>query len=216
MMDTAGTLERRRAQSIAEEYRKGGYEVTEQPAQQQLPPFLADYHPDLLVRKAAETVVVEVKSRKSLAREPQVAELAGLLRSKPGWSFELVLVDTGEEIEAPHDARPFTREDVAWGNSVAERLLEAEFAEAALMQAWASAEAAVRLLIEEEGESPERRTPCNTLKWAAMNGVISREDYRFLTGLLRLRNAYAHGFTLPNTNSKAARDLVETTRRLLQ
>ena len=75
-------------QKTAEEYRSNGYEV-------QLEAFL-DFFPnfraDLLVRKGDEVKVIEVKSRPSLAADPRVSELAKLIESKPGWSFELVLV----------------------------------------------------------------------------------------------------------------------------
>ena len=50
-MATIGSLERQRTRAIAGEYRSKGYEVIEEPTQEQLPDFLSGYHPDLLVRK---------------------------------------------------------------------------------------------------------------------------------------------------------------------
>ena len=91
-MEATISLERQRARVIAEEYRRRGYEVVEEPSQEQLPDFLSGYHPDLLIRKGDEAIVVEVKSRTSLAKETQVRELARLLRTKPGWNFELIVV----------------------------------------------------------------------------------------------------------------------------
>ena len=213
-METTLDLVRQRVQTLAEEYRDEGYEVIVEPSQAQLPPFLAGYHPDLLLHKASESVVVDVRVRKSLAKDSQVRELSGLLRVQPGWRFELVLVDVGEQISAPEDAQPFTSEDIMHGAAEAERLLASGFAEAASLRAWAAAEAAVRLLAEEDGVSIGRPTPSVLLKQAVINGLISRDDYKSLLHALDRRNAQVHGFTLPDFDRAEVEALVETARRL--
>ena len=117
--------------------------MTLQPPPQQLPDFLAGYTPDLIALGENESIVIEVKSRKSLASDPRARELARLLQDRPGWRFELVVV-SGEE-ESPYvGAQSFDREDILRGITDAERLNEAGSMEAALLLAWASAEAAVR------------------------------------------------------------------------
>ena len=213
-MDTTLALIRQRVQALAEEYRFQGYEVIVDPSQTQLPPFLVGYHPDLLLRRAGESVVVEVKSRTSLERESQVRELAGLLRGQPGWSFELVLVDVGEQINAPEGATPFTTENIMQGVAEAERLLASGLTEAALLRAWAAAEGAVRLLAEQESLSIGRPSLSVLLKQAVMNGLISREDYHILYQALDRRNAYVHGFTLPDTGIAEVEAVVDAARRL--
>lgn len=132
-MEATILVERQRARRIAEEYRRRGYEVIEEPSQEQLPDFLSGYHPDLLIRKGDEAIIVEVKSRASLAKESQVSELARLLRTKPDWNFELVVVGEEDQWRAPAGARPFAREDILRGLEAAEKLLEAGFSEAALL-----------------------------------------------------------------------------------
>lgn len=214
-METTIALEKQRARAFAEEYRSQGYEVIEEPSKEQLPPFLTGYHPDLLLRKASEGVVVEVKSRTSLAKESQIRELARLLRTQPKWSFELVVVDEGEQLEALEDVHPFTREDILRGIAEAEQLLSFEFAEAALLRAWSSAEATVRLLVEEEGLLTAHPTPRDMFKQAVMNGVVSRGDYRFLLQILRHRNALVHGFTPPDFEATLVGALIDMTKRLL-
>ena len=73
-------------QKTAEEYRSQGYEVEQGAPLEFLPGFRAD----LLVQKDDEIKVIAVKARQSLAADPKIAELARLLESKPGWSFELL------------------------------------------------------------------------------------------------------------------------------
>ena len=217
-METTLALEKQHAHKVAEEYRRRGYDVIEEPSQDQLPTFLSGYHPDMLLRKAdeKEAVVVEVKSRKSLAKEPQISKLAGLLRSKPGWRFELVLVDIGEQLEALEDALPFTREDIARGVAEADGLLASGFAEAALLRAWSVAEPTVRLLAERDGLTTGRSKPLHLIKQAVVYGVVSRTDYNLLFRALKHRNALAHGFVQPDFDPALAGKLIDTTKRLWQ
>jgi hypothetical protein len=134
-MATIGSLEKQRTRAIAGEYRSKGYEVIEEPTQEQLPDFLSGYHPDLLARKGDEARVVVVKSRASLAQEPQIRDLARLLHTKPNWNFELVLLREKEQMNLPAGAYPFDREAILSGIQASERLLELEFPEAALLLA---------------------------------------------------------------------------------
>ncbi len=215
-MEATISLERQRAREIAEEYRRRGYKVIEEPSQEQLPDFLSGYHPDLLIRKGDEAIVVEVKSRASLAKETQVRELARLLRTQPAWNFELVVVGEEDQLRTPEGARPFDREDILQGLEAAEKLLEARFSDAALLLAWSAAEATVRLLAAEEDIVLERLTPLYILKQAAMHGVISREEYHSLTKAMEYRNALVHGFKPIDFEPALVKDLISTAKRLLQ
>lgn len=215
-MEATISLERQRARVLAEEYRHRGYEVIEEPSQEQLPEFLSGYHPDLLIRKGDKAIVVEVKSRTSLAKEPQVRELARLLRTKPHWNFELVVVGEEEQLRAPEGAHPFAREDIFRSIEAAERLLELGFAEASLLLAWSAVEATVRLLTEEENIVLDRLTPLYILKQAVMNGVISRDEYGSLTKIMGYRNALVHGFKPNNFDPTLVRELISTAKRLVQ
>jgi len=215
-MEATLTLERRRARDIAEEYRGKGYEVIEEPSPEQLPDFLSGYRPDLLIRRGNEAVVVEVKSRASLAKDPQIRDLARLLHAKPGWNFELVVVGEGEKPGTPEDACSFGRQDILRSIEAAEKVLGSGFSEAALLLAWSTSEATVRLLTEEEGILLDSLAPPYILKQAVTNGVISREDYTLLMNAMKYRNALAHGFKLNDFNSALVRDLIGTTKRLLE
>jgi uncharacterized protein YutE (UPF0331/DUF86 family) len=215
-MTTIGSLERQRARAIAGEYRSKGYEVIEEPTQEQLPDFLSGYNPDLLVRKGDEARVVVVKSRASLAQEPQIRDLARLLHTKPNWNFELVLLGEKEQMSLPEGAYAFDREDILSGIQESERLLELEFSEAALLLAWSSAEATIRLLTAAEGIVLDRLTPVYILKQAVMYGVISRDEYNFLTKAMQYRNALVHGFKTVDLDPALVKELISTTQHLLQ
>jgi uncharacterized protein YutE (UPF0331/DUF86 family) len=215
-MEAITSPERQRARALAEEYRSRGYEVIEEPSPAQLPDFLSGYRPDLLVRKGDEAIVVEVKSRSSLAKDAQIRELAQLLQTKPHWNFELVVVGESERMSAPAGARPFERDDILRRIEAAEKLLESGFSEAALLLAWSTSEATLRLLIEEEGIVLDHLNPPYILKQAVMHGVIARDEYNFLTNVIKYRNALVHGFKTLDFDPALVSELISRTKRLLQ
>ena len=110
-METATSRERQRAHAIAEEYRSRDYEVINQPLPEQLPEYIAGYGPDMLVQKGDQAIIVEVKSRSSLTKDPRIRELARLVQAKPHWNFELVFVGEEEQLGAPEGAHPFERDE---------------------------------------------------------------------------------------------------------
>lgn len=215
-MEEIISLEKQRARAVAEDYRSRSFEVIEEPSPDQLPDFLSAYRPDLLIRKGDVAIVVEVKTRASLAADPQVRDLAQLLQKHPGWSFELVVVGQQEKLDTPETARPFDRVDIQKSMQAAGELLDSGFAEAGFVLAWSGLEATVRLLTEEEGISLDRYTPLYILKQAVTNGVISRDDYNVLMNAMKYRNAVVHGFKVTSFDSDIARDLIVTSERLLQ
>jgi hypothetical protein len=214
-MEATTSRERQRARAIAEEYRSRGDEVTEQPSPEQLPEFLAGYQPDVLVQRGDEAIIVEVKSRSSLLKDPRIRELARLVQEEPHWNFELVLVGEEEQLSIPEGARPFERDDILRGLEAAERLLATEFLAAALLQAWSTLEATLRLLSTEEGLVLERLSPLSVLTQATSNGVISRDDYSFLAKVMKYRKALAHGFKPIEFDPTLVGELIRITKHLL-
>jgi uncharacterized protein YutE (UPF0331/DUF86 family) len=205
--------EKKRADAIAQEYMDKGYRVSREVVLDFFPGFRAD----ILVEKGDERKVVEVKSRTSLARDSAIGELARVLHSKPGWTFELSLVSEQERLDAPEGRRPFDSEDVQHRIIEADRLLEAGFNEAAYLIAWSALEAMIRILIEGEGISISRVTSQTyILDLAVSECVISKEDYEFLVDAMKYRNALVHGFEVARFDRELVMDLMENTKRLLQ
>ncbi len=224
------SAEKRRARAIASDYRIRGYSVLEEPSPEQLPDFLSGYSPTMVAYKdgesaesMGETVVVVVKARLRPGKERRVGELAELIRNTPGWKFELALAESEAELDTPDAAIPFGREEIHQCNKTARQLLKSGFQDSALLQAWKGVEAAVRLLLKEErleaGEAVaiERGTINRLLGSSVYYGVISQEDYSILADAMRYRNAYVHGFTLPEFDpAQAVNTIISTTERLLE
>ena len=70
-------------------------------------------------------------------------------------------------------------------------------------------------MIAAQGVSNESiTTPGYVLNQAVSHGVISRDEYRNLTGILRYRNAIVHGFALDDFGDELITDLIEIVRRM--
>ena len=196
----------------AEEYRSMGYEVLLEASLDFFPNFRAD----LLVRKGDEVKVIEVKSRPSLAANPKIVELARIIDSKPGWSFELLLVGEPEKVDSPEGARSLGSENILQRIEEAEKSLEAGLPEAAFLLAWSAFEAATRELVAGQGVSNTGITsPTYILDQAIFQGVISRDEYNALTRMRKYRNAIVHGFSVDDFNPDVVTEMIETVRRIL-
>lgn len=92
MREISRNREARRLRQVAAEYRRKGYRVKVQPASAELPAELKNVRPDLIATRGKERVIVEVKTRKTLARSRQLSALAEAAE-RLGWRFELVLTN---------------------------------------------------------------------------------------------------------------------------
>lgn len=215
-MEAMASLEKQRALAIAEEYRSRGFEVAVEPGPELLPGFLQDYRPDLLVRKDEEMIIVEVKSRSSLAKEPRIREVARLLSERPHWRFELVLLGEEQRRGLPEGSRTLEKEEILRTIEGAETLLATDQPEASLLMSWAATEAALRLLSEARGVATEPFNPLYTLKEALSNGIITRSDYNRLVRIIQYRNSLSHGFQPTDFVPGVVEELIQTTKRLLK
>ncbi|MCW3054239.1 MAG: hypothetical protein JWN14_3409, partial [Chthonomonadales bacterium] len=75
----AGNLEHRRIRSVAQEYRDRGYDVVVQPGEADLPAFLSGFQVDLYAQNSEDHVIVEVKTRTSLAKSKDMSRLAEVI-----------------------------------------------------------------------------------------------------------------------------------------
>lgn len=116
---------------------------------------------------------------------------------------------------------PFDAAEIRQRLEEAHALQAAGHTEAALMLAWAAAEAALRLLAERES-IPLRRPDTGTLlRELASEGVVDRDRFRQLSDYWRQRSAVAHGFRTqavgrPEEMRDALRRFTELTSELLE
>ena len=212
MIEDIEILEKTFIAKTAAKYRSRGYEVEEDCPLEFLPGFRAD----LVARKDGDVRVIEVKTRTSLALTPKLNELAEILYSKPGWSYDLLLVGEPEKLESPDGAQPSAEEEIRRRLAEAEAVLAKGSGEAAYLLVWSACGAVIRNLIGTEGIAITRvTTAAYVLDMAVMHGIISREDYDYLTDMMKYRNAIAHGFDFDGFSDDKVTELIGVVVRLL-
>lgn len=187
-------LERRKLLEVARAYRKQGYEVLIEPRKEQLPAVLTPFQPDMIARNNEETVVIEIKSRRSLSKSPEMEALAAVIQQQAGWRFELIVTnpkDQGDLIEKQDDL--LANQDILARLEEARILLHQEHGEAAVLLAWSAAEAMLRRLLIQEGVSAEN-TAASMLKNLFAHGLIDQDQYDTLRQGLETRNTILHGY----------------------
>ena len=200
------------ARKTADEYRNKGYKVSlDMPLD-----FLPGFRADVVVSKDGETKVIEVKSRSSLGANPKIVELARIIDTKPGWSFDLVLVAEPEIVDSPQGAHPFKDEAILQRIEEAENTLAAGFSQAAFLLAWSACEASLRDLVAEEDISDSQITrPDYVLKQAVFQGLLSHDDYDSLTTMRKYRNAIVHGFSVDDFGNELTTGLINVAKRIM-
>ena len=210
-MEDIAILKRKFSDKRAAEYRSRGYGVIQDAPLEFLPGFRAD----LLVSKDGENKVIAVQTRTSLAVTPEIDQVAEILGSKPGWSFDLLLVGEPERLDAPENVQPFDGEDILRRIDEADGAFAAGFAEAAFLLAWSACEAAVRAMVAAEGVDIQRVTHAGyVLGQAVFHGALSSDDDKYLSDMLRYRNAIVHGFEVTDFDAMRAKDLIIAARKL--
>ncbi len=217
MTTPIANVEREELLKIAEQYRNQGYEVSIHPSVENLPDFLKNYRPDLVVRRKNEAAVIEVKSRSSLdsSSRQYLRHLAQIIEENPGWQFKLVMRNPEEFTYLSQAESSLQAPDIQSQLQVVKKLA-IDHPESALLYSWSLVEATLRLVAEHEGLTLERVDPPYLVKHLATEGVISRSQYQLLMNVFSLRNAIAHGFKTTQLKQESLHDLINTTEQLLE
>lgn len=216
MTTSTGNIERERLLKLAEEYRDKGYDILLHPNSEDLPDFLRNYRPDMIVRREDEVVVIEVKSRLSLnsSSTQYLQSLAQVIEQHPGWRFELVMTNPEEVVYSEKAEGSLQEHEIRSRLIEVSQLLE-KYPESAILYSWSLVEATLRLVAEKEGLSLRRFDPLYLVKLLAIEGVISQSEYQLLINSLSIRNAVAHGFKTTQVTQDSVHKLLEITEQLL-
>jgi len=218
-MTTTQTVNLAREQllKVAEEYRNQGYEVAFHPNPEDIPVFLKNYRPDMIVRRGDESVVVQINSASSLnsSSTQYLSSLAEAIEKQHGWRLEFVMINPEDApIALPQSEGSLQIQDIEARLSVAKQITTQNL-ESAILYSWALVEATLRLLAEKEELSLKNFNPQYLVKYLTYEGVISRSDYQLLMNALSLRNTIAHGFKTSQLTDNSVHELIAVTEKLL-
>lgn len=179
--------------------------------------FMPDFVADLVACKDDETIVIEVSTQAGLALNSKISELVETLRTKPGWSFELLLVGEPEKLDPPPTAQLLDDHEILRRLDQAVSALESGLTEAAFVTAWSALEAATRALIADElGTNSATSMSSYVLDEAVFLGIISRSEYEDLRNMMKYRNAIVHGFSSSDFGGHMVTELIERVKSILE
>lgn len=201
--------ERSKADELASDLRAQGFRVFVEPKGEELPPFLKSFSPDIVAEKDGGGIVIEVLRRGTQDKiGPKLARLSEVVRSKPGWQFQLVIVDPPPEKQIPEEStRVIGRRLVA-----AQSLAMAGDQSIALVAAWAAIEAAMRFALSRRNQTV---LPSALISECVHLGLLSDSDASFLRSANQLRNRAAHGFAMDKVGPEAIDRLIAIGQKLL-
>jgi HEPN domain-containing protein len=177
---------------VANDYRRRGYTVMVEPRGHDLPEFLRDATPDLIAQNSSEHIVIEVKRSPHDVDREQLNLLSQRIASQPAWRF-VVMADGPDSHPESAEATLLDEQSIKNRFKEANVLLELGHPEAALLLAWGSVEALLRLLATREGAPSPRTDPAALLRTAASEGLVNKEEFASLNQAFRLRSVLVHG-----------------------
>lgn len=203
---------RKKIGEIAKEYTDNGYEVFTEPRLTAVPNFLKNYEPDIIAISEKDKVVVEVKSKSTISNSKKLEAMADVVSKQNGWRFELVLTNPIERTS--EDKQELSNNEIIKLLNEASLLLQSNFHNAAFLITWSTTESVIRKkLLSEEIETT--LNVLRSIKNLYSFGIVSREEYDMLSGLLKLRNTIVHGFKTTPLSSEQILDLIAWNKTML-
>ena len=203
--------------AIASRYESRGYRVAVRPGPDLLPEQLRCMQPDLLASNSKENVVVEVRSKASIARTGEPKRIAQAVASLPGWRFELVITNPELLNSVPVRGETLSEREIDARLAEAKALRSSGHLSAAFLMAWSAAEASLRRIAFKNGLDTAGYSPAALYKELYSLGVISRKAYEAFAAVVPARNTLVHGFRISETALKdKIASLIATVDRLLR
>lgn len=216
MSRSSAVTERELLQTVERRYRRRGYVVLLRPRGDDLPQFLSRFEPDMIAYKDRESVVVEVKPRADLPASEYLKDLANVVNAQQGWRFDLAVVNPKTPPLVDEDVENLGQPEILARIRATRQLTNERRDEAAILLAWSTVEAALRLVAEQQNVALENNQPAYVIKKLYSLGILSHEDYEALQQGYRARSIIVHGFRLPEPEPSLAETLTSKVEELLQ
>jgi hypothetical protein len=205
-------MEEDRLAAVAMEYRRKGYEVRLEPAEDDLPAFLRGFVADVIAESPTDKVIVQVISPPRFNGE-QAKRLAEVVELNQGWRYEVAFVSPPVAPDVPG------QEELADDAKVTRMLENAEILsreghlEAAGLIAYSALETILRRRAQSAAPQIERQSSARVLKQFYELGTLNSETFEKLHQLMQFRNAVAHGFQ-PRNGAPSMPEMIEEIRHL--
>ena len=182
---------------LADGYRHQGYDVSVRPNPDQLPSFAQDFEVEIVGRRGDEGVLVAVrKNRNAVAADSNMQRYAETTAAWPGWRFDFVILEAETSAaRAIPGAKEFSVEEINQSLEETRALSRNGFTRFAVVAAWATLEAAMRMRLRDFGQEANwRGNPHPMIKELYSAGALSPDEYGAIVRASQLRNRIVHGF----------------------
>jgi len=177
------------------------------PPREVVPDFLGNFRPDAIARGPEGGIIFEVKSRRSMGAERQLAEIAKKVSGQKGWEFRAIYLNESTE-PAPTITKPTPQQLKAAFDEV-EALLAGGHRAAAFTAAWAVLEALARLAsADDETRAAKPFSPLQAVQALAEEGYIENDVADRFRSLVKMRNAVSHGDLSIEVPAEQVQDLL--------
>lgn len=206
----AETAELEMLRRVVPELEAEGFDVYVQPSKPLVPPFLADFHPDLIAFRDDKNLVVEVMRRSPQASK-QLERLAALIEPQKKWELRVFWAEPTSDVKdleiQPVDA---IRARVAELSGIAAN----GHTEPAMLMAWATFEAVGRALLAKQLGRPQ--TPGRLVQVLAQEGYLTPSEADKLREIGTKRNKLIHGELQVSISEKELLDFASILETLIQ
>jgi hypothetical protein len=182
---------------LADTYRGHGYDVTVRPGPDQLPSFAKDFRVEILGRRGAEGVLVAVrKNRDEVAADSSMQRYAEITGAQLGWRFDFAILESEKpNAREGRGAKELSEDDINKSLDQARELSRIGFTRFAVVAAWATLEAAMRMRLRALGqEAGWGSMPRQMTRELYSAGALSPDEFRRIESASQLRNQIVHGF----------------------
>jgi hypothetical protein len=202
--------------AVAARYENRGYTVVVRPAPELLPPPLKAIQPDLLASNSTENVIIEVRSKATLAPTSEPKRIAQTVATMPGWRFELVITNPELLNSVPVSGETLSQREIGSRMAEAKELRTTGNLSAAFLIAWSAAEALLRRIALKNGLDTSGYSPAALYRELYSIGLIPRRAYEVFADAIEARNSLVHGFKVSETSLSARlHSLIGTVDKLL-
>jgi uncharacterized protein YutE (UPF0331/DUF86 family) len=198
--------------TLRNRYEQRGYTFVAHPTGDLVPEFLRGFRPDALALSERESVVIEIKSRRSSDGPKGLAQIAERVSKQPNWKFEVYYAGDFPQptYERPDDA------EIAELLDEIKKLLESGFVRAAFVMAWGALEAITRALQSDKQGGSAPMLPSEIVEWLSSTGHVDSATGRLLRSTINMRNAVVHGDQAIDPEESELRIVYSTLRSLAE
>ncbi len=193
--------------SVAENYRREGYEVSIAPGPGAIPFDVGGYAPDLIARKGNLSLIVEIRTQPERVSYDQLRAVVDTVKRHEGWRFVLVTSRDIPSVDLPGETRDqFSWDDASRRIEDADRLSDLGQKEAAYLTLWIALERMMRHQARQIALPVDRLSPSILIPQLYSHGELSMAQYDVALSCQGVRNRIVHGFS--------AADLTDSVTRL--